>query len=84
MLTYTKDMAKLTDRELTELISEIKYFLNLKKVTLIKLAQMLNIEFGVKESQENLSRKINTGTLRYNEAKRIAKVLGFKINWEEI
>lgn len=33
------------------------------------------------DTLQNLSKKINKGTLRYEEAEEIAEVLGYKIEW---
>jgi GatB domain. len=33
------------------------------------------------ETIQNLSKKINKGTLRYDDAEKIAEVLGYKIEW---
>jgi hypothetical protein len=33
------------------------------------------------DTVQNLSKKINKGTLRYEEAEEIAELLGYKIEW---
>lgn len=33
------------------------------------------------ETIQNLSKKINKGTLRYDDAEKISEVLGYKIEW---
>lgn len=62
-------------------------------VTLTEVINRLNakheLEFIPTEKQpvfkpdtvQNLSKKINKGTLRYEEAEEIADLLGYKIEW---
>ena len=35
-------------------------------------------------SPSNFSRKLNEGTLRYDEAMELARALGYEIRWEKV
>lgn len=74
---------QVTEKELKEFIAEIKHLLALEDVSYKELAERINKEYGASESQPNLSKKVLTGSLRYVELKRWAKVLGYKIKWEK-
>ena len=52
-------------------------------VTITKLAKLMTEKTGKKMSQQNLSNKLLSGTLHYNEMLVIADILGFKIQVEE-
>ena len=41
-------------------------------------------DFGWSGSPSNFSRKLNEGTLRYDEAMELAKALGYEIRWEKV
>ena len=67
--------------EIMELKRDIKSLMAKRGYTLEKLAQELNEKFDAKESKNNLSNKLSRGSLRFIEAKRIAEVLGYKIEF---
>ena len=60
---------------------DIKIILAKEDITLTELIDKLNKKYDRNDSIQNLSKKINKGTLRYNEAEEIAKILGYKIEW---
>ncbi len=61
----------------------VRVMLAKRCVTMTKLAKLVTEKTGKKMSQQNLSNKLKTGTLRYDEMLVIAKILGFKIKIEE-
>lgn len=68
----------------------IKGMLLFRDVSLTKLAEELNKNFGYTFTQSNLSRKLNSDTVKWTELKDIAKLLGYNIkifpsqNWKGI
>lgn len=64
----------------------IKIMLAKEDITLTEVVNRLNQKHMINEGYkpdtvQNLSKKINKGTLRYEEAEEIAEVLGLKIEW---
>lgn len=62
---------------------EIKKRLIDADVTLSQIAELLNADSpeDKQTSVQNLSNKLRRGSLRYDEAHQIAKVLGKRIEW---
>ncbi len=62
----------------------------MRDVSLTKLAEELNKNFGYAFTQSNLSRKLNSDTVKWTELRDIAMLLGYSIrispmeNWEGI
>ena len=48
------------------------------------LSEQLTEQTGKKYSRQVLSRKINRSTINYDEMEEIAKILGYKIVFEDI
>ncbi len=61
----------------------IRVFLAKRCITITKLAKLMSEKTGKKISQQNLSNKLKSGTIRYDEMLVIANILGFKITIEE-
>lgn len=59
----------------------IKISLAKSDVTLTEVVRRLNEKYGRTDTIQNLSKKINKNTLRYEEAEEIASVLGYSIEW---
>lgn len=59
----------------------VKILLAKTDVTLTEVVRRLNDKYGRSDTVQNLSKKVNNGTLRYNEAEEIADVLGYSIEW---
>lgn len=64
-----------------ELKDEIKSYIAISGLTLTDIQKELNNRNGTNYSVQNLSKKINSETLRYSELKQIADILGFNITW---
>ncbi len=68
----------------------VKGMLLMRDVSLTKLADELNRNFGYSFTQSNLSRKLNTDTVKWTELRDIAMILGYSIrispveNWDGI
>ncbi len=68
----------------------IKGMLLMRDVSLTRLAEELNKRFGYSFTQSNLSRKLNTDTVKWTELRDIAMILGYSIrispveNWDGI
>ncbi len=59
----------------------VKILLAKCDVTLTEVVKRLNEKHNRSDTVQNLSKKINNGTLRYNKAEEIAEVLGYVIEW---
>ena len=62
----------------------VKILLVKKNMTIKTLAEKLSDLTQKKYSRQNLSNKINRSSINYDEMEDIAKVLGYKIVFEEI
>ena len=62
----------------------VKILLVKKEMTTKALAEKLTEYTGRKYSRSGLSNKINRSSINYDEMEDIAKVLGYKIVFEEI
>ena len=62
----------------------IKILLVKRNMTVKALAEKLSIEKNKTYSRQNLSNKINRSTINYDEMEDIAKILGYKIVFEDI
>jgi len=49
--------------------------------TLTDVVRALNEKYSRNDSVQNLSNKLNRGTLKYREALEIAEVIGYSIEW---
>lgn len=59
----------------------IKKILIDEEMTLTKLIKTYNDYYNENDTIQNLSNKLSRGSLRYNEAEKIAKALGYQIKW---
>ena len=68
----------------------VKGMLVMRDVSLTKLAEELNRKFGYTFTQSNLSRKLNSDTMKWSELRDIAMLVGDNIritpvdDWESI
>ncbi|MDC4241020.1 DUF6471 domain-containing protein [Clostridium tertium] len=62
---------------------DLKSYIVKKGYNVSKLNEELNKKNGTEQSVQNLNKKINNETIRYNEVLEIAEVLGYKIEWVE-
>ena len=62
---------------------EIKYLLAKEKVTLTSVAQTLQNRNYEKLTLSNLSRKIKKQTIKFEEVREIADILGYNIKFEK-
>ena len=58
---------------------QVKIALVKSNTTLTEVARRMSVTKPV--SLQNLTRKINSGTLRYDDAETIAGLLGYKVKW---
>lgn len=49
-----------------------------------EVVDMMSADYGWSSSSSNFSRKLNEGTLRYEETLELAKALGYEIRWEKV
>ena len=63
---------------------EIKAMILKSGYTLCEIVDMLSADFGWSGSPSIFSRKLNEGTLRYDQALELAKALGYEIRWEKV
>ncbi len=64
--------------------SLIRVLLTKRCLTVTKLAEMISKKTGRKMSQQNLSKKLLRGSVKYDEMLEIAEILGFEIKVDEI
>lgn len=62
---------------------DLKGYIVKKGYNVSKLNEELNKKNGTEQSVQNLNKKINNETIRYNEVLEIAEVLGYRIEWVE-
>ena len=62
---------------------QIKVLLAMENVTLTEIAQEMSEKTGKNYSMQNLSQKLSRKTLKYEEARLIAELLGYKIKFEK-
>lgn len=63
---------------------QVKVLLAQEDMTLKDLAEALGKELGKKYTADNLSQKLRSGSLRYNEMIVMAKILGYDIKFVKI
>ena len=64
--------------------SLMRVLLTMRCLTVTKLAEMISKKTGRKMSQQNLSKKLLRGSVKYDEMLEIAEILGFEIKVDEI
>lgn len=62
----------------------IKILLLKKNITITSLADKLAVSTGRPYTRQSLSKKISRSALKFDEMEDIAKLLGYKIIFEEI
>lgn len=62
---------------------DLKSYIVKKGYNVSKLNEQLNKKNGTDQSVQNLNKKINNETIRYDEVLEIAEVLGYEIVWKE-
>ena len=63
---------------------DIKSYIVKKGWTVTKIVEELNRRHEKQQTVQNLSKKINNETLRYDEVLEIAEIIGYEIKWIEI
>ena len=62
---------------------QIKVLLATENITLTQIAKEMTARTGKNYSMHNLSQKLSRKTLKFEEARLIAEILGYKIKFEE-
>ncbi|WP_160684292.1 LLM class flavin-dependent oxidoreductase [Clostridium sp. C2-6-12] len=62
---------------------DIKSYIVKSGWTISKVQEELNKRNGTNFGMQNLSKKINNETLRYNEIIQIADIIGYTIEWHQ-
>ena len=63
---------------------EVKSMILKTGYTQSEVVDMMSTDYGWSCSPSNFSRKLNGGTLRYEEALELATALGYEIRWEKV
>lgn len=63
---------------------DLRHLLLNEAKTIKQLAEMANEVSGKKFSADGISQKLNKGTMKYDEAKFLAHVLGYEIEFKKI
>lgn len=66
---------------MTDIKNEIKSYIALSGWTLTDIVKTMNKKYGTDTTTQNLSNKLTRGTIKYNECKQIAEIIGYKIEW---
>lgn len=61
--------------------NEIKSYIVAKGWKMVDLVEALK-EYGINTTPQALSNKLSRDTIRYNEVKIIAKIIGYNLVWE--
>lgn len=70
------------NKEISDLRKEIKLYLINADRTLASVVDEMNKRHPNKPTtSQNINNKIARGTLKYEEAKEIADIIGYKIKW---
>ena len=64
--------------------NEIKSYIVKSGWTITNIVIALNEKYNTNTTSQNLSNKLSRGTIKYIEAKQIAEIIGFKIEWIEL
>ena len=64
--------------------TDIKTLLAENDVSITKLASMISEKTGKHYSQSNISQKLMRNTLKYDEAKMIGELLGYKLKFVRV
>ncbi|MGV2640188.1 LLM class flavin-dependent oxidoreductase [Clostridium perfringens] len=62
--------------------NEIKSYIVAKGWKMVDLVEALK-EYGINTTPQALSNKLSRDTIRYNEVKIIAKIIGYNLEWRE-
>ncbi|MEY8416345.1 LLM class flavin-dependent oxidoreductase [Tissierella praeacuta] len=63
--------------------NEIKSYIVLSGYTMTEIVEMINKKYNRNDTVQNLSNKLARGTIKYSEAKEIADVIGYEIEWSK-
>ena len=63
--------------------NEVKSYIVREGMTMTRLVKKLAEQYGWSASVPNLSGKLRRGSLRYQEAVELARVLGYEIVWKK-
>ncbi len=63
---------------------EVKIMATRRQITLKQLAQRLSEHYNKKYSAQNFSQKLRKDTIPFKEVEDIAKILGFKIIFQDL
>ena len=66
-----------------EVSSIVKTQLANANITLTKIVEEMNKVNDEKTTVQNLSNKLNRGTIKFSEILQIADLAGYEINWEK-
>ena len=72
-------ISEITKEEAEAIKRQLRSMMVAQGYTIEKVANELKERYGCRESKNNLSNKLSRGTLRYIDVKRIADILGYKI-----
>ncbi|MEW9093717.1 MAG: DUF6471 domain-containing protein [Clostridiaceae bacterium] len=66
---------------MSEIRNEIKSYIVASGWTITDIVKTMNEKYGVNTTPQNLSNKLSRGTIKYDEVKQIAEIIGYDINW---
>lgn len=67
----------------SDIRNEIKSYIVKSGWTITNIVHALNEKHNTNDTSQNLSNKLSRGTIKYSEAKQIAEIIGFKIEWTQ-
>jgi hypothetical protein len=66
---------------MSETRNEIKSYIAASGWTITNIVKVMNEKYGTNTTPQNLSNKLSRGTIKYDEVKQIAEIIGYKIEW---
>lgn len=66
---------------MNDIRNEIKSYIAASGWTITDIVKALNEKYDTNTTPQNLSNKLSRGTIKYDECKQIAEIIGYKIEW---
>lgn len=61
--------------------NELKSYIVRSGFTMTEIVEKINEKYDRNDTVQNLSNKLGRGTIKYSEAKEIADIIGYNIEW---
>lgn len=71
----------MSNEEINNIRNEIKSYIAASGWSLTDIVKELNLKYSTDTTTQNLSNKLSRGTIKYDECRKIADIIGYKIEW---